>query len=58
MKLDRAAELLDKTLQEEEQTDRLLTEIAESHINLEAEQEGSFEEEEEESAVSVSASGF
>ena len=35
----RAAELLDKTLNEEEETDRLLTDIAESHINFEAENE-------------------
>jgi ferritin-like metal-binding protein YciE len=35
----RAAELLDKTLNEEEETDRLLTDIAESHINFEAEEE-------------------
>ena len=36
---DRAASLLDKTLQEEEDTDRLLTDIAESDINMEAEEE-------------------
>ena len=35
----RAAGLLDKTLKEEEETDHLLTEIAESHINFEAEEE-------------------
>ncbi len=35
----RAAALLDKTLQEEEETDQLLTFIAESHINFEAEEE-------------------
>jgi len=39
MKLERAADILDKTLQEEEETDRNLTEIAESNINLEAEEE-------------------
>lgn len=38
--LDRAAELLDKTLEEEEQTDQLLTDIAEDYINMEAEKEG------------------
>src|SRR5690606_24239138 len=43
MGLDRAAQLLEKTLQEEEDTDELLTDIAESHINLDAEQEGDFE---------------
>ena len=35
----RAATLLDKTLKEEEETDLMLTEIAESHINFEAEEE-------------------
>ena len=38
--LDRAAELLDKTLCEEEQTDQSLTRIAEDYINMEAEKEG------------------
>lgn len=33
------ADLLDRTLQEEEETDRLLTDIAEMHINIEAEEE-------------------
>jgi ferritin-like metal-binding protein YciE len=42
MGLDRAAELLEKTLQEEEDTDWKLTEIAESFINLEAEEEGNY----------------
>jgi ferritin-like metal-binding protein YciE len=41
---DRQAELLQETLDEEEQTDRLLTELAESEINVEAE-EGDEEEE-------------
>ena len=36
---NRAAGLLDKTLQEEEETDELLTDIAESYINFQAEQE-------------------
>lgn len=40
MGLDRAAELLDRTLCEEEQADHLLTDIAEDHINMEAEKEG------------------
>jgi ferritin-like metal-binding protein YciE len=48
MGLHRAAEILDKTLVEEEQTDLLLTEIAESLINVEAEQEGEYEWPEEE----------
>ncbi|WP_185147289.1 YciE/YciF ferroxidase family protein [Chryseobacterium binzhouense] len=36
---DKAADLLEKTLQEEEDTDYDLTEIAETYINFEAEQE-------------------
>ncbi len=40
MGLPRAAELLDRTLCEEEQTDQLLTVIAEDHINMDAEREG------------------
>lgn len=39
----RAADLLDKTLVEEEQTDHRLTYIAESHINFEAEEEDEYE---------------
>jgi ferritin-like metal-binding protein YciE len=42
MKLDRAAELLDKTLREEEETDQRLTDIAESHINIGAEEENKY----------------
>src|SRR5688572_11318492 len=42
MNLNRAADLLDKTLKEEEETDSLLTDIAEGHINVEAEQEGDY----------------
>jgi len=38
--LHEAADILDRTLREEENTDRLLTEIAENDINLGAEQEG------------------
>jgi ferritin-like metal-binding protein YciE len=53
MGLDRAAELLDKTLQEEEETDELLTDIAEAHINLDAEKEGEATWEEEESGEAV-----
>jgi ferritin-like metal-binding protein YciE len=48
MQLHEAADLLDKTLVEEEDTDALLTEIAENEINLRAEHEGGQEEEEEE----------
>lgn len=43
MNLNRAAELLDKTLKEEEETDSLLTDIAEGYINVQAEQEGDYE---------------
>ena len=48
---ERQAELLQETLDEEEQTDRLLTELAESEINVEAE-----EEDEEERPVTRSRS--
>jgi ferritin-like metal-binding protein YciE len=41
MGLHRAADILDKTLMEEEDTDALLTEIAENYINVKAEEEGS-----------------
>ncbi|HEX6192307.1 MAG TPA: ferritin-like domain-containing protein [Chitinophagaceae bacterium] len=40
MRLSRAAHLLNKTLREEEDTDNMLTFVAESHINIEAEEEG------------------
>jgi len=40
--LDRAADILDKTLAEEEQADCMLTDIAETYINVEAEHEGSY----------------
>jgi ferritin-like metal-binding protein YciE len=40
MGLDQAADLLDRTLCEEEQADHLLTNIAEDHINMDAEKEG------------------
>jgi len=51
MGLHRAAEVLEKTLTEEEETDALLTEIAETYINIEAEEEGvySWSKREEES---------
>ena len=42
MGLDRAADLLDKTLSEEEDTDKALTRIAERHINIEADEEGKY----------------
>ena len=47
MQLHEAADLLDKTLVEEEDTDALLTEIAENEINLRAEHEGDQAEENE-----------
>ncbi|WP_409149876.1 DUF892 family protein [Sphingobacterium sp. BS-2] len=37
--LDKIADILEKTLQEEEETDETLTDIAESHINPQAEKE-------------------
>jgi ferritin-like metal-binding protein YciE len=43
-----AADLLQETLDEEKETDELLTQIAESHINEEALAEGSGEDESEE----------
>jgi len=53
MGLKRAADILDKTLREEEQTDSLLTDIAESYINVKAEQEGSYRwEKQDEKAAS------
>ena len=66
MGLSRASQILDKTLQEEENTDKLLTNIAEAYINVEAEQEGDYEwpkEEAEEgetegSSARVTASAF
>lgn len=62
MGLNHAAQILDKTLEEEEETDKLLTEIAEAHINVEAEQEGDYEWPREEelhtSSASATASSF
>ena len=40
--MDRAADILDKTLAEEEDTDQLLTDIAETYINVQAEHEGAY----------------
>jgi ferritin-like metal-binding protein YciE len=40
--LERAADILDKTLAEEENTDQMLTDIAETFINVEAEHEGAY----------------
>jgi ferritin-like metal-binding protein YciE len=44
MGMDEVADLLNETLEEEKETDSLLTEIAENNINWEAEQEGTEEE--------------
>jgi len=57
MGLNRVADVLEKTLSEEEDTDQLLTFIAEAHINLDAEEEGgySWEKEEEEETESATA---
>ena len=41
------ADILDKTLEEEEDTDQLLTDIAEEFINIEAEGEGKSQVEED-----------
>ena len=46
--LDEAASILEQTLEEEKETDQILTEVAESNINWEAEQEEEEEGEEEE----------
>lgn len=53
MDLHQAADLLERTLQEEEQTDKDLTEIAERFINVRAEKEGpySWQKQEEEAAM-------
>jgi len=51
MDLHRAAELLDKTLQEEEDTDATLTEIAETSINVRAENEGAYSWQQEENVM-------
>jgi ferritin-like metal-binding protein YciE len=47
LELKRATKLLEQTLEEEEDTDSLLTEIAEEYINFEAEQEDDTSEEDE-----------
>ena len=59
MRLHRAADVLDKTLLEEEDTDQLLTEIAENYINIQAEDEGAYSwkkgQEEEEGELETSS---
>jgi ferritin-like metal-binding protein YciE len=42
MGLERAADILDKSLAEEENANQLLTDIAETYINVEAEHEGAY----------------
>src|SRR5947207_6101414 len=55
MGLHRVADVLDKTLMEEEDTDALLTEIAENYINVRAEEEGSsYSWQKEESEMEIS----
>ena len=51
MDLHRAADLLDKTLQEEEDTDAALTQIAETSINVKAENEGAYSWQQEKSMM-------
>ena len=53
MDLHRAAELLDKTLQEEEDTDTTLTQIAETSINVKAENEGAYSWQQEQSLLNA-----
>lgn len=55
MNIHRVAEILDKTLKEEEETDKSLTQIAEAHINLEAECEGPYSWSQKEEPEQVSA---
>jgi ferritin-like metal-binding protein YciE len=54
---DRQADLLQETLDEEEQTDRLLTELAESEINIEAEEGEEDEESDEEFVITTVGAG-
>ncbi len=61
MGINRAADILDKTLLEEEDTDALLTDIAENYINIEAEEEGSYSwqsEEENEPETSTAPAAY
>src|SRR6187455_1282859 len=53
MQLHRAADILEKTLFEEEDTDQLLTYIAESSINMEAEDEGVYSWQQEKSMMDI-----
>lgn len=58
MNLDRAADLLDKTLGEEADTDSILTDIAENYVNVEAEQEGDYVWEKQEDNENITANAF
>lgn len=49
------ADILDKTLMEEEDTDLLLTDIAESHINMEAEEEKNYSSNKKQLDVGIAA---
>ena len=55
--LNEVASLLEESLEEEKETDQKLTSLAESHINLEAVNEGEEEEEEEMSGRGRAARG-
>ena len=55
---NRVASLLDKTLQEEEETDRQLTHIAESYINFQAEEEDERSNEPKTESMSMTNSSF
>src|SRR6186713_3401075 len=55
---NRVASLLDKTLQEEEETDRQLTDIAESYINFQAEEEDERSSEPKTESMSITSSSF
>jgi hypothetical protein len=52
------ASLLDKTLQEEEETDRQLTDIAESYINFQAEEEDERSSEPKTESMSMTGTSF
>ena len=51
MDLHGAAKILDKTLEEEEDTDTTLTDIAETSINVKAENEGAYSWQRDESMM-------
>jgi len=55
---NRVASLLDKTLQEEEETDHILTDIAESYINFQAEEEDEKSSESRQESMSVTGTSY